>query len=459
MISELNGISTGSQTHDLDRITAALGPVAGLAYSPPHDYPMSVPAFRINSRAERERPEVEQLRLYTHIPFCNYGCSYCYFAKRVGSNREQMERYVKALKRELEWVRPGTPLSQLFVGGGTPTVLPADLLDEVLSAIFDRTTHDSGIVHTVETSPESISEEHINVLHKNRIARVSMGIQSLDKQVLDAVNRRHTIEEALSACRLLVESGFIVNIDLMYGLPGQTHESFRHDLELIASQGVQSATFYNLRINERTPVTRTLDEEKRLDLASLIHWRAFVRDAAENIGYTQTRWHTFKRLDSIASRHERAPHFANDGTGYQLGIGMGARSQLGYKLYRNTPHINAYLKRIESGQSPVEDIIPLSVEDRKTQFVARSIGDGKPLDIAEYENTFDRSIHDDFGESIRRLHENGIIESDTERLYLTDTGKLVYDLVTVSFYPQSALVWLKDKEQANLGRMKVAISD
>lgn len=441
----------------LDRIAAALGPAAGLAYSPPHDYPMSVPFFDNTPRIQRPRPGFDKLRLYAHIPFCNYGCSYCFFAKRIGAGSDQMERYVKALKRELEWIEPGTPLSQLFVGGGTPTALSPELLDEVLSAIFARMTGDDSEVHTVETSPESITEEHVRVLRDHNIGRVSMGIQSLDEDVLDTVNRRHSAEQALAACELLVDAGFILNIDLIYGLPRQTHESFRRDLEIVASRNIHAVTLYDLRVNERTPVTRAIDDEERWNLSRLVAWRAFVRDAAENLGFTQTRWHTFKRLDSIAARHERAPCFTPDGSGYQLGVGMSARSQLGYTVYRNNPHFNAYLQRMENGDSPVEETIHLDEGDRKTQFVARSLGDGKPLDRAAYESAFGTRIDDEFGEAIDRLRDNGVLDDNDRQLYLTDIGKLVYDLVTVSFYPDHAFKWLKKREQTAAARGRLPV--
>lgn len=445
-------------TPHLGRIAAALGPAAGLAYSPPHDYPMSVPFFDNTPCIERTRPEFDKLRLYAHIPFCNYGCTYCFFAKRIGAGSDQMERYVKALKRELEWVEPGTPLSQLFVGGGTPTALSPELLNEVLTAIFSRMSCNNSEVHTVETSPESITEEHIRVLRDHNIGRISMGIQSLDENVLDTVNRRHSAEEALAACELLVDAGFILNIDLIYGLPGQSHESFRRDLEIVTSRNIHAVTLYDLRVNERTPVTKAIEDEERWNLSRLVNWRAFVKNAAEELGFTQTRWHTFKRLDSIASRHERAPCFTDDGLGYQLGIGMSARSQLGYTVYRNNPHFNAYLERIETGNSPVEDTILLNEGDRKTQFVARSLGDGKPLDRTAYETAFGSSIDDDFGGAIERLRDNGVVDDDTHRLYLTEIGKLVYDLVTVSFYPDHAFDWLHDREQSARTRGRLPIS-
>ena len=443
---------------NLDKISAALGPASRLAYSPPHDYPMSVPKFTVSPCAERERPQCDQLRLYVHIPFCNYACSFCFFAKQVGSTHSQMKRYVHALKRELKWVEPGTPLSQLFVGGGTPTALPHDLLDEVFTEIFDRMPCDGSEVHTVETSPESISKDHIKVFHNHNIGRVSMGVQSLDEGVLDGVHRRHSLEQSLSACELLVDSGLIVNVDLMYGLPGQTYESFGRDLEILKTKNIHSVTLYNLRISERAPISRGMAGDISWSLDQLIRWRAFVKGIAEDLGFTQTRWHTFKQMDGIASRHERAAHFKSDGMGYQLGIGMSARSQLGYTVYRNTVSLNGYLERIEAGQSPVEEVLPLSLEDRKTQFVARSLGDGKPLARKDYEDAFGCTIDEDFGEAIERLTTNGLIQDKTTQLCLTETGKLVYDLGIVSFYPQDALEWLEQKNKSSQSRKELIVN-
>ena len=164
----------------LEAIAEALRSVPRAAYSVPHDYPSSAPAYTAAPMAERERPVSDQLRLYAHVPFCRYHCTFCYFAVRVGASAALMQRYVRAVIKELEWIEPGTPLSQLLVGGGTPTALPPDLLDELLGAIFARTTRYGKHVHTVETSPETISAEHIAVLKRHGVGRVSMGVQSLD---------------------------------------------------------------------------------------------------------------------------------------------------------------------------------------------------------------------------------------------------------------------------------------
>jgi oxygen-independent coproporphyrinogen-3 oxidase len=437
----------GVESSSLDVISTALGPPPMASYAAAHAYPEAAPAFVSQPFAERPGCPSGKLRLYLHIPFCNYSCSFCFFAIRVTKDQEPMQRYVQALKKELEWIDEGTILSQLFVGGGTPTTLPPHLLDEVLAYVFARTMQDGTEVHTVEASPDSLTADHVRVLQRHGIGRVSMGIQTFNPELLERVQRRHDAAQAHSACRLLLDSGLIVNTDLMYGLPGQSQQDFADDFDSLAKLGVQSATVYDLRLNENTPVSRVIGEEEKLEIARLVRWRQFVRKVAEDLGYTQTRWHTFKRMDTIAASHERAAHHGPDGQGFQFGAGMSARSQLGHTVYRNHANMNVYIDRVNAGQSPVEGVIALREEDRKTQFIARSLGDGKPLRRDDYENAFKVAIDHDFGAVLQRLSGAELIADDGESLNLTETGRLVHDRVTYNFYPPHALEWLAQRQQ------------
>jgi oxygen-independent coproporphyrinogen III oxidase len=430
----------------LEAVARALAHVPGAAYCVPHEYPGAAPAFLPDPMAKRPPLASDRLRLYAHVPFCRYHCTFCCFAVRAGADDDAMARYVRALRKELEWVEPGTPLAQLFVGGGTPTALRPQLLDELLEAIFRRTTRFGDGVHTVEASPETLSPAHVEVLRRHGIGRVSMGVQSLDGEVLGAVHRRHTAQESLSACKLLVGAGLIANVDLIYGLPRQSEESFLADMETIARTGVHSMTLYSLHLNDHTPVSKSLRDGERLALARLIRWRAVVKQRAAALGYEQTRMHTFKRLDTIARKHERLDHFNHTSWGHQLGIGMSARSHVGRIAYRNCCKLEAYLQRVEEGLSPVEETLPLAEEDRMTQFIGRSLGDGKVLSRSLYGSTFGRVLDDDYGETFGRLKKAGLIDDDGEHLTMSELGKLVYDLVTLSFYPQRAQDWLRARE-------------
>lgn len=428
----------------IDRVAAALGDAPRAAYTAPLVFPWSVRHFRAAARTERPRPSIDQLRLYVHVPFCRYHCTFCFYAVRAGAAVPEMERYVAALTRELAWIAPGTTLSQLFVGGGTPTALPAALLAHLLAAIFARMTVPADHVHTVEASPDSIDEAHLTVLREHGVGRVSMGVESLDGAVLDTVQRRHSAAQALDACRMIVKHGLLLNADLIYGLPGQTEASFRRDLEAVAAAGVSSLCLYALRLNESTPVAGQLDAAERLDLARLMRWRAFVARAAAEVGFTQVRGYAFERHDAPVDRGY-APTPRPQATSDQLGVGSSARSQLGDAVYRNHAGIDAYMQRIERDESPVETVFQLDLDDRKTQLVASTLGNGAALERAAYAQLGGDSLDADYGAVLARLRDADLIDDDGARITLTATGTLVYDRVLLCFYPERARRWLGER--------------
>jgi oxygen-independent coproporphyrinogen-3 oxidase len=440
----------------IQEIFEALGYFNYLTFAPPNIYPMSAPAFQKAEHAPRPAyTEVGgPIGIYAHIPFCNYACSFCFYAKRIGETRETMARYVDALEKELTWIPPGTPLTQLFVGGGTPTALPPELLDRTLTAIF-RNVVRGPITHTVECSPDSLTDAHIDVLLKHQIGRVSMGIQSTHDDTLDHIRRKHAGEAALATCAKLVSRGLMVNVDLIYGLPAQTHDHFRRDLDLVSASGAHSITAYNLRVNERTPVAQKLAEDERLGPQRLIRWRAFVRHTAAELGYRQTRGHTFVRSTGADPGSQRAATFRDlTSHGQQFSVGLSSRSRLNGTIYRNNADLAAYLDCIESGRSPVHELFPLDASGSRLRYIALSLGEGEPLDRADYQRTFGTSFDEDFAVPLQITREAALIADspDATTLGLTSDGKLIYDKVLLAFYPDEVKQWLKDREQSAVAR-------
>lgn len=433
-------------TSDCARWHEVLGPMPRLLYHPPHLYPVTAPAWQDNPGAERPRLQGGPLRLYVHVPFCRYKCSFCFYALSLGTKDPAMARYVDALIRELDAIEPGTPLSQVFVGGGTPTALPVEQLDRLLAAIFARGRPLPGELHTVEASPETLSERHIEVLLRHGISRVSMGIQTLDEAVLHGIHRRHSADEALRACDLLVASGLIVNVDLIYGLPGQTQASFLADLDALAARGIDNLSVYNLRVNEETSVRRKLGEQEWLDLECLARWRDFLLRETERLGFEQYRWHCFRRRGSRGAAYERAACFDPARGGYRLGVGLSARSKLGHGIYENERDMHRYIERVEAGESPVRRSLQMDEADIQTHCISRSLGDGKPLSRADWQSAFGQPIEAAYGPLLQRLLAAGLLDDDGEQLALTRAGSLVYDLINLAFFPERARRWLENRQ-------------
>ena len=368
----------------LDAIAAALESVPRAAYSVPHDYPNAIAAYTAAPMAERERPASDRLRLYAHIPFCRYHCTFCYFAVRVGTSVALMQRYVRAVVKELEWIAPGTPLSQLYVGGGTPTALPPDLLDEVLVAM-PAAPHLMAPPSTPWRPPRRPSRRSTSRSSSATASgRVSMGVQSLDPDVLGKVRREQTLEQALAACDLLVGSGLIVNVDLIYGLPGQSEEVFWTTVGggrpwRPCADPLQPSA-------ERADVGRSHAGRPRASRSRPAHAVAGIRETLRRGA----------RLYPDPLAHVQAPAVGGPEARVaadvrRLHVRVPARRRHECPLparltvYRNHDRLEAYMNRIEAGQSPVEQVFPMTVPDRKTQFVARSLGDGKPLERGRYE--------------------------------------------------------------------------
>lgn len=331
------------------------------------------------------------------------------------------------------------------MGGGTPTALPAALLDRLLASVFARVVPGAA-VSTVEASPESVTGAHVDVLLHHGIERVSMGVQTTEPEVLDVTHRRHDLGQVGEAVRLLVGAGLYVNVDLIYGLPGQTEAGFDADFEAMAALGVHSVTCYNLRVNEKTIIARRLAADRRLDLVRLVRWRERARAVADRCGFSVKRWHTFERR-APASAVAAVARFRDDtGWGNQFGAGVSARSRLNDVVYRNVADYAAYLARIERGEGPVEEVRALDPGERRLRHVTLTLGDARPLDRAAYEATFGTPVDDDFPTTIPRLVAAGLVEDDGRALRLSPRGALVHDLVTRSFYPADVLRWMQARQ-------------
>lgn len=431
----------------IDRAARALDMAPRAAFWAPLEYPWSVQNFETRPRAERPRPSAGRADLYVHIPFCRYRCSFCIYAVQPLSSREEMERYVAALGHELDRVAPGAPFERLTVGGGTPTALPPPLFDAMLGTLIDRLELRPGGRRKVEASPDSLTAEHLEVLQRRDIGWVSVGVESLDEGVLGTVHRQHTPEQALEACRKVVASGMKLNADLIYGLPGQTEESFRRDFARLAETGVHRICMYALRLNEKVRAASQLAPEERFDLVRLVRWRAFAARTAREMGFRPTSYYAFTRESETPTPAERRAASRSGEELEVLGIGMSARSQLGDSVYRNHDRLGTYLERVEGGVSPVETVFDLGTEDRKTQVVARTLGNSRALDRATYARRCGTTIDADFGALLARLREGDLIEDDGERIILTELGNLLYDRVALSFYPERARGWIQKWSQ------------
>ena len=183
--------------------------------------------------------------VYIHIPFCKSKCKYCSFVSGVDLTKKT--GYLYSLLKEIDYYYNHEPLKTFYIGGGTPSLLEYDELKKIISKFEFRENCEK----TIEVNPNDITPNYAKGLKELGFNRISMGAQSFDNEILKIIGRRHTKEEVYTAVQILREVGFDnISLDLIYGLPTQTIEGFRHDIEEVMSLDVEHLSLYGLKIDE-----------------------------------------------------------------------------------------------------------------------------------------------------------------------------------------------------------------
>lgn len=277
--------------------------------------------------------------IYIHVPFCKSRCHYCDFFSSVSGGLRQ--RYVGALCGEVrtrwdEIVASGS--DTVYIGGGTPSQLTGDQLLRIFSVLPDVC---DGAEVTIEVNPDDVDRGYVEALRKTPVNRVSVGVQSLDDGVLRGINRRHTASDAVRAVGLLRESGYTnISVDLMYGLPGQTMEKWKRDVEGVLTLDVPHVSAYSLQWEEGTVLAAMRD-------------RGDVEEVDEDTSLEMYRY-LCDRMDMCGMVHYEISNFCKPGmhsrhnSGYwkecpYVGLGPGAHSYDGHRVRRsNNADLAAY---------------------------------------------------------------------------------------------------------------------
>lgn len=182
---------------------------------------------------------------YIHIPFCKSKCNYCSFVSF--KNQDKKSGYLYSLLKEIDYYYNGENLDTLYIGGGTPSLLSA----EELGKLYNKFNLSDNTEKTVELNPNDINDDYAKKLYDIGFNRVSLGAQSFDDDILKIIGRRHCVQEIYNAVNCLKKAGFEnINIDLIYGLPNQTIENFRHDIEEVIKLDIPHVSMYGLKIEE-----------------------------------------------------------------------------------------------------------------------------------------------------------------------------------------------------------------
>ena len=387
-----------------------------------------VPADGALPRSALEGLGERPFAFYVHVPFCVTRCGYCdfntYTATELGPGASR-DSYADTAVREIRMARrvlgdAELPVETVFVGGGTPTLLAPDDLGKILAAIDAEFGLAKGAEVTTEANPESVDELYLGKLRAAGFTRVSYGMQSAREHVLRVLERTHTPGRVPQVARWAREAGFEhVNLDLIYGTPGETDDDWRASLEAALEAGPDHVSAYALIVEEGT---RLAAQVRRGELATpdddAMADRYLLAD--ELLSAHGLNWYEISNW--AASPEAACRHNLLYWTGADWwGVGPGAHSHVGGTRWWNVKHPAAYAARLAEGTTPAHAREILTAEDRHIERIMLELrlAEGCPVGLLD-------------DAAVRRMIDDGLVEAEPYergRAVLTLRGRLLADAV------------------------------
>lgn len=407
-----------------------------------------------------------ELELYIHIPFCARKCSYCDFLSFAAPERVYRE-YMDKLIEEICGQGPNFQeyrVSTIFVGGGTPSILPADLIMELFATLSENFDIALDAEVTLEANPGTLTMEKLEVYRQSGINRLSIGLQSADDKELKYLGRIHSYDSFLKSYQRARQAGFKnINVDLMSALPGQDVHSWKTTLKKVMMLKPEHISAYSLIIEEGTPFFERFGEpeckkgllsggqqenSKKPETASEVAARAAVMTLPDLPDEDTDRemYHMTKEM-MAAQGYERyeISNYAKKGyecrhnigywTGVEyLGLGLGASSYTyGYR-YHNTEDLQEYLSlNLYEGGAAARDIEELSLEDKMEEFMFVGLRMMKGVSGSEFLERFGLNMWNVYGDVLKKLEQQGLIEVEAPMVRLTERGIDVSNVVLSEF--------------------------
>lgn len=372
---------------------------------------------------------MKKLGLYVHIPFCERKCNYCDFYS-VSKSDIVEKQYVGALLEEIKSyknISKDYVVDSIFIGGGTPSYLNHENIGLILDKIKNIFILSDDIEITMEANPNSITIDKMINYKKYGINRMSVGIQSLDKDILKIIGRLHNSEEALDAIDTIKKAGINnINVDIMFNIPGQELESIRSTLKQVIDKGVEHISFYSLKLEEGTPMYKM--EENGLikmvddDIERSMYYEG--RELMENNGYFQYEISNFSK-PGYECRHNIKYWTGND----YIGFGPFAHSCFEDKRYNNISDIKCYCKNINDPNKYRQLNEVLDKESKMFEYIMLRLRMNSGFIIEDFNREFDEDFIRKYKNQIDNLLGYKLIDIDNGNVKLTKKGMDVSNYV------------------------------
>lgn len=368
--------------------------------------------------------------IYIHIPFCKSKCFYCDF-NSFHANNGEFEFYKNILIKEISSFEKlkNYNIKSIFIGGGTPTIIPEEYINEILEAIFNYNINRDAEI-TIEANPGTLTYEKLKNLKSFGINRLSIGVQSLNNKILKNIGRIHTKEEFLKNYEDAISVGFNnINLDLIFSLPDQKFSEWKDTLKNIISLNPKHISTYGLILEEGTKFYE-MYQNGNLNLVDDYLDRKMYYYAKEILsinGYEQYEISNFAK-SGFESKHNIIYWTMEN----YKGFGLGAHSYLDGIRSSNTTNFNKYLNS-DGDVSKLEDYKNiLSEKDKIEEFMFLGLRLSKGISIEDFNKKFNKNIYDIYSDVIKNNLNKGLI-TVTDRIYLTEKGKDISNTVMADF--------------------------
>ena len=384
----------------------------------------------------------ESLGIYIHIPFCQTKCFYCDF-NTYTKIEDQIDEYISCVISEINiWgeILGNSSIRSIFFGGGTPSYIDSKYIKIILDSIHENFYVDKNIEVTLETNPNDVSKNKFIDLISIGINRISMGVQSFDDSLLRMLGRRHDSKEAENSYKTIRETGFDnLSIDLMYGLPYQSIQSWENTLDKSIYLKPNHISLYSLQVENGTPLKSKInsgayekpDDDKAAEMYEIAEKKLFNKNFFQ---YEISNW-SKKSFECV---HNKI-YWENN---FYLGIGAGAHSRINNfrfsnikspKKYINTLMNNKVLKSETMKIDFIENLDSLSYSDEISETMMMGMRLNQGIKLEKFKQKFGKTIYEIFDNEIKKLKNLNLIEINETHIRLSSKGRLLGNEVFQEF--------------------------
>lgn len=377
---------------------------------------------------------MKKLGIYTHIPFCKQKCNYCDFYS-IKWNDESENKFVEAVLKEINNYK--TKLNNnyivdtIFFGGGTPTIVKPENLDRIMKSLNEIIEIDKISEISMEANPNTLTLEKLKAYKEIGINRLSIGIQSLNDEILKKIGRLHNSEEALGAIDRARKAGFEnINADVMFNIPGQSVKDIKDTISKIIEKGVKHISFYSLKLEDGTPMY-SMEKNKKIVMPDEEIEREMYyagREIMEKNNLFQYEISNFAE-EGYECRHNLKYWNQEE----YIGLGPSAHSFLDDIRYSNPSDLKLYCENSYSNN--FERIVQeeLSKDDLMFEYIMLRLRLTEGINVNDFKNKFSIDINEIYKKQINYLVKNSLLEINEGFICLTKNGMDISNFVIEEF--------------------------